>query len=102
VREDGLSHRLAVHIGKQFAGWDVDAEYDKMHVGGVSAQKKYFGADGAEHNAIPDIIIHHRQTMENFLAIKIKKLGKNRGREHDFEKICGVSSTAGISVRRFC
>lgn len=87
VREDGLSHRLAVHIGRQFKGWDVDAEYDKMHIDGVPSEKKYIGTDGKEHHAIPDIIVHRRQTMENFVAIEIKKLGRNRGRERDFVKL---------------
>ena len=39
VREDGLSHRLAVHIGKQFEEWDVDAEYDKMHMDGCRQRR---------------------------------------------------------------
>jgi hypothetical protein len=97
VREDGLSHRLAVHIERQFKGWDVDAEYDKMHIDGVPSEKKYIGIDGKEHHAIPDIIVHRRQTMENFVAIEIKKLGRNRGRERDFAKL-----TAYKGSRRAC
>jgi hypothetical protein len=101
VREDGLSHRLAVHIGRQFEEWDVDAEYDKMHIDGVPSEKKYIGADGKEHHAIPDIIVHRRQTMENFLAIEIKKLGKNRGREHDFAKLAAYKQQLGYQFAAF-
>jgi hypothetical protein len=58
VREDSLAHKLAEHLGVEFAGFDVDAEYDKMHVDGIPHQKKYIGSEGREHGAIPDIIVH--------------------------------------------
>ncbi len=35
VREDSVAHRLAMHIGTQFDGFDVDTEYDKMHIDGI-------------------------------------------------------------------
>lgn len=101
VREDSLSHRLAVHIGTQFDGWDVDAEYDKMHVDGIPSQKKYIGTDGSEHDAIPDIIVHRRQTMDNFLAIEIKKIGKNRGRALDFVKLRAYREQLGYKFAVF-
>ncbi len=87
VREDALSHRLAIHVAQQFPGWDIDAEYDKMHVDGMPSAKKYIGIDGRERDAIPDIIVHRRQTMDNFLAIEIKKIGNRRGRDDDFAKL---------------
>jgi len=88
VREDALAHRLAIHIGTQFRQMDVDAEYNKMHVDGIPAVKKYIGSDGREHGAIPDIIIHRRQTMsENLVAIEVKKLQNMVVRKKDFEKL---------------
>ena len=87
VREDALSHRLAIHVAREFPDWDVDAEYDKMHIDGIPSAKKYIASDGREHDAIPDIIVHRRQVMNNFLAIEIKKIGNQRGRDRDFVKL---------------
>lgn len=87
IREESLSHRLAEHISAQFPGWHVDAEYDKVHVDGIPAPKKYISSTGAEFAAIPDIIVHERQTMNNLLAIEIKKTKNRRGRGKDFEKL---------------
>jgi hypothetical protein len=101
VREDGLSHRLAIHIGREFDSWDVDAEYDKMHVDGIPSPKKYIGGDGLKHDAIPDIIVHRRQTMDNFLAIEVKKVGKNRGRDRDFVKLRAYREQLGYKFAAF-
>ena len=30
VGERALTHRLAVHVERQFSGWDVDCEYDRL------------------------------------------------------------------------
>jgi hypothetical protein len=87
IREDSLAHQLARHLAVEFAGFDVDAEYDKMHVGGIPHQKKYIGLDGKERGAIPDIIVHRRQHMDNFVAIEIKKAENKRDRLKDFEKL---------------
>ncbi len=101
VREDALSHRLAIHVAQQFAAWDVDAEYDKMHVDGVPAAKKYIGTDGRKRDAIPDIIVHRRQTMDNFLAIEIKKIGNKRGRDRDFVKLNAYREQLGYVFAAF-
>jgi len=87
VREDSLAHKIAEHLAVEFDGFDVDAEYDKMHVDGIPHQKKYIGLDGKERGAIPDIIVHRRQKMDNFVAIEIKKAENKLGRSKDFEKL---------------
>ena len=30
--ERALTHRLAVHFEMQFAGWEIDCEYDRLYV----------------------------------------------------------------------
>ena len=92
VREDSLAHKVAEHLAVEFAGFDVDAEYDKMHVGGIPHQKKYIGLDGKERGAIPDIIVHRRQMMDNFVAVEIKKAQNKFGRSKDFEKLNAYKS----------
>jgi hypothetical protein len=92
VREEALCHHLARDLQLQFAGWNVDTEYDKMHIDGLPAAKKYITSAGRERSAIPDIIVHHRQTTENLLALEIKRLGDLRGREEDFDKLRAYKS----------
>jgi len=101
VREDALAHRLAMHIADDFEELDVDAEYDKMHVDGLPSPKKYIGSDGRERHAIPDIIVHRRQTMENFIAIEIKKLGHDAGRGKDFTKLRAYKDQLGYKFAVF-
>jgi hypothetical protein len=92
VREDSLAHKIAEHLAIEFVGFDVDAEYDKMHLDGVPHQKKYIGLDGKERGAIPDIIVHRRQMMDNFVAVEIKKAQNKFGRSKDFEKLNAYKS----------
>lgn len=53
--EAAIAHRLAVYLGQHFDGWDVDCGY------------------AAGRRAYPDIIVHHRGTNENLLAVDIEK-----------------------------
>lgn len=101
VREDSLAHQLAIHIGKQFEGLDVDAEYDKMHIDGIPHPKKYISPDGQERHAIPDIIVHRRQSMENWIAIEIKKLANVAGRDKDFVKLGAYKAQLGYRFAVF-
>jgi hypothetical protein len=87
VREEALCHHLADELQQEFPDWDVDTEYDKLHVNGIPAAKKYISSTGKTRTAIPDIIVHHRQTAENLLVVEIKRLGKMRGREEDRDKL---------------
>jgi hypothetical protein len=87
IREEALAHQLARHIRTHFDGWHVDTEYDKLHEDGIPAPKKYISSDGTEQNAIPDIIVHRRQVMDNLLAIEIKKVENRRGRKRDYDKL---------------
>ncbi len=101
VREDSVAHRLAMHIGTQFDGFDVDAEYDKMHIDGIPYPKKYILPDGREVHAIPDIIVHRRRSMENRVAIEIKKITNPRGRKKDFVKLEAYKSQLGYQFAVF-
>jgi hypothetical protein len=65
----------------------VDAEYNRLHVDGVPKEKKYIGSDGKEHGAMPDIIIHQRQQLENLVAIEIKRVENRQNRARDFDKL---------------
>jgi len=81
VHERSTAHRLAVHMEAQFAGWNVDCEYDRdgqirkslMGIAECDSVKK--GDD-----ILPDIIVHHRGSSgrdHNMLVIELKKHSKN-------------------------
>ena len=73
-----------------------------MHLEGIPAIKKYIGSDGREHGAIPDIVIHRRQTMsENLVAIEVKKLQNMVGRKKDFEKLNAYREQLGYRYAVF-
>ncbi len=94
ANERSISHRLAVHLEREFEGWDVDCEYNrnmehpKMLVylkgegfapeappqedmEGTQAEKIY--RDIQAKTVYPDIIVHRRLTEENLVVIEMKK-----------------------------
>jgi hypothetical protein len=66
VSEMSVAHRLAIYIENRLTGWDVDCEYNRKH-----DLPKPRGI--ADNKLRPDIIVHHRDTPRNLLAIEIKK-----------------------------
>jgi len=67
IREEAVSHCLAIYLGHLFPLHDVDCEYDKS-------------VEGHKHNLItgrdirPDIIVHRRGNNDrNLLVIEVKK-----------------------------
>lgn len=67
IQECAISHRLAVYIEQQFAGWHVDCEFNKN-----GNDPKL--AEIAVKSKRPDIIVHVRGPQgPNCLAVEIKK-----------------------------
>ena len=62
--EQAITHRFAVYLEKMFPEYNVDCEYNKS----MSDVKKINGKAKR-----PDIIIHRRNTDENFVVIQVKK-----------------------------
>jgi hypothetical protein len=87
--ERALGHRLAVHIEKQFSGWDVDCEYDRL---GERTLRLPHGTivSTDEHVAksvFPDIVVHQRDIPNNLLAIELRKATNHQSIEHDQQKL---------------
>ncbi|NOU95632.1 hypothetical protein GC093_20710 [Paenibacillus sp. LMG 31456] len=70
VNERAIAHRLAVYLEKLFDTWNVDCEYNRMD-NDPKRLMNYKNDDG--DLVLPDIIVHHRGTTNNLLAIEIKK-----------------------------
>ena len=84
-----LTHRLAVHLEHQFAGWDVDCDYNRL---GERRLKLPKGAivstdDDSGKSVFPDIVVHHRAVPENLLAIEARKAVNHQPLEHDRHKL---------------
>src|ERR1700756_75332 len=87
--ERALAHRLAVHIEKQFSGWEVDCEYDRL---GERTLRLPHGTivstdDHFAKSVLPDLVVHPRDIPNNLLAIELRKATNHQPIEHDQQKL---------------
>lgn len=84
VHERTIAHRFAVYLEKEFSSWNVDCEYDRNQYD----SKLITAADNSKkQKAYPDIIIHHRGTSANLLAIELKKGNAQNDQAADERKL---------------
>jgi hypothetical protein len=93
VGERALAHRLAVQIERQFSGWDVDCEYDRL---GERALRLPHGTivstdDHLGKSVFPDIVVHQRDIPNNLLAIELRKATNHQPIEHDQRKLVALT-----------
>ena len=77
--ERALTHRLAVHFEKQFPGWEIDCEYDRL---GDRTLRLPHGTivstdDHLAKSIYPDIVVHQRAIPNNLLAVEVRKIGQS-------------------------
>jgi hypothetical protein len=87
--ERALTHRLAVHLEKQFQGWDVDCDYDRL---GARTLRLPHGTivstdDHLGKSIFPDIVVHQREIPNNLLAVEVRKASNHQPPEHDQQKL---------------
>lgn len=87
--ERTLTHRLAVHLEKQFPGWAVDCDYNRL---GERTLRLPHGTivstdDHLAKSVYPDIVVHKRETPNNLLAIEVRKASNHQPPEHDQHKL---------------
>lgn len=95
--ERATAHRVAHHMEKEFAGWNVDCEYDRDG----QTKKALMGIKGcveakATDEIIPDIIIHRREAQgreNNLLVVELKKSSADDS--CDREKLERLTSATG-------
>src|SRR3978361_1852522 len=87
--ERTLTHRLAVHLEKQFAAWDVDCDYSRLGERTLRLPKGTIVSpdDRNGKSVYPDIVVHHRAVPENLLAIEVRKASNHKPPEHDQQKL---------------
>jgi hypothetical protein len=89
VGERALTHRLAVHLEKQFPGWEVDCDYDRL---GDRTLRLPHGTivstdDHLGKSVYPDIVVHQRAIPNNLVALEVRKSGNHQPLEHDQQKL---------------
>ncbi|OAE98017.1 hypothetical protein AYJ54_04560 [Bradyrhizobium centrolobii] len=89
VGERAITHRFAVYLEKQFPGWAVDCNYDRLgertlllpHGTIISTD------DHLSKSIYPDVVVHQREIPRNLLAVEIRKASNHTSLEHDQHKL---------------
>jgi hypothetical protein len=91
--ERPLTHRLAVHIEKQFSGWEVDCDYDRLGErtlrlphGTIVSTDEHLGK-----SVFPDIVVHQRDIPNNLLAIEVRKASNHQPIAHEQQKLMALT-----------
>jgi hypothetical protein len=84
-----LTHRLAVYLERQFDGWDVDCDYNRIGERRLRLPKASIVStdDDSGKSVFPDIVVHRRSVPENLLAIELRKAVNHQPIEHDRHKL---------------
>jgi hypothetical protein len=87
--ERTLTHRLAVYLEKQFSGWQVDCDYNRL---GERSLRLPHGTivstdDSIGKSIYPDIVVHQREIPNNLLAVEVRKASNHQPPEHDRHKL---------------
>ena len=87
--ECALTHRLAVLVEVNFAGWEVDCDYDRL---GERTLRLPHGTvistdDHLAKSIYPDIVVHQRAVPKNHIAIEVRKASNHQPVEHDRHKL---------------
>jgi hypothetical protein len=87
--ERALTHRLAVHLERQFPDFDVDCDYDRLGErtlqlprGSIVSTDDHLGK-----SIYPDIVVHQRHIPNTLLAVEVRKASNHQPVEHDRHKL---------------
>src|SRR3954467_340724 len=86
--ERALTHRLAVHFEKQFSGWEIDCEFDRL--GDRTLRLPHGSIPSTAHplakSIYPDIVVPQRAIPNNLLAVEVRKSANHQPLDHDRHK----------------
>jgi hypothetical protein len=91
--ERTLTHRLAVQVEKQFPGWEVDCDYNRLGERTLRLPRGTIVSTDDEigKSVFPDIVVHQRAIPNNLLAIEVRKATNHQPPEHDQHKLRGLT-----------
>jgi hypothetical protein len=87
--ERTLTHRLAVHLERHFAGWEIDCDYNRLGERTLRLPKGSIVStdDHLGKSIYPDIVVHQREIPNNLLAIEVRKTSNHQPPDHDRHKL---------------
>jgi hypothetical protein len=87
--ERALTHRLAVQFEKQFPGWEIDCEFDRLGDRTLRLPRASIVStdDHLARSIYPDIVVHQRAIPKNLLAVELRKSTNHQPVEHDRHKL---------------
>ena len=98
VNERSVTHKLAEYLQQGFPDWNVDCEYNRNHDNPktLAVQAEGVSTDDTQARTVfPDIIVHERNTGDNFLVIEVKKSTNGRRDAFDLLKLRGFKEQLG-------
>ena len=87
--ERTLTHRLAVHLEREFSGFEVDCDFDRLGPRTLNLPRGSIVStdDHLGKSIYPDIVVHQRAIPNNLLAIEVRKADNHQPIEHDRHKL---------------
>jgi hypothetical protein len=87
--ERTLTHRLAVHVERQFPDFEVDCDFDRLGPRTLNLPRGSIVStdDHLGKSVYPDIVVHQRGVPNNLLAIEVRKASNHQPVEHDRQKL---------------
>jgi hypothetical protein len=91
--EPAITHRFAVYLEKQFSGWAVDCNYDRLgertlHLphGTIVSTDDHLGK-----SIYPDVVVHQREIPNNLMSVEVRKASNHTAIEHDQHKLMAMT-----------
>src|SRR5246127_4736444 len=87
--ERALTHRFAVHLEKQYPGWQIDCDYNRLGERTLRLPRGTIVStdDALGKTIFPDIVVHQRAIPNNLLAVEVRKASNHQPIEHDQHKL---------------
>jgi hypothetical protein len=87
--ERALTHRLAVHVERQFPDFEVDCDFDRLGPRTLNLPRGSIVStdDHLGKSVYPDIVVHQRNVPNNLIAIEVRKASNHQPVEHDRQKL---------------
>lgn len=105
ANERSITHKLAEYLQREFSEWHVDCEYNRDgHEPkrlNLPVRNDVSSDDTEARTVFPDVIVHHRDTDDNFLVLEAKKANNAEGEAEDREKLAAFQKELGYKVAVF-
>jgi uncharacterized iron-regulated membrane protein len=78
-----------VHLERQFSGWEVDCDYDRLGERTLRLPRGTIIStdDHLAKSIYPDIVVHQRAIPNNLLALEVRTAANHQAPDHDRHKL---------------